>query len=257
MSSINNLRQLSSSFAFKVFPSDTAMRGGRFLVLILLVLGIAACNIAIENPTKKTTSQRAHPVNRQGKGAVWDESTVRWEDYTQGMDRALRENKPVLLVIETDWCGYCKAYSWTFLLPEVAALADEMVMIRVNADNQPGAARLHAPNGRGVPRTFLFPAGGFLALPRGSHPNALRLDYDYADPLIHAMRAEVETEPASASGLSALAKNMAEKAGVTAPQEGTREAAASTNPRVLCIVDGKPIPMFKSECKSDTWVLIQ
>ncbi len=226
-------------------------------MLLLLTLGIAACNIGVEGSAVRTSSQRDYPVARQGKGAVWDESSIRWEDYTLGMDRALREDKPVLLVIQTDWCGYCKAYSWTFLLPEVIALANEMVMIRVDADDQPGAARLHAPNGSGVPRTFLFPPGGFLALPRGAHPNALRLDYNYADPLIHAMRAEIKATPADESGLRALAKNMAEKVGVASPQAGTQQAAVSANPRVLCIVDGKPVPMNKKDCKSESWVLIR
>lgn len=175
-----------------------------------------------------------------GKGAVWDESSIYWEEYGAGMDRALRENKPVLLVIETDWCGCCKAYSWTFLHPEVVSLARDMVMIRVDADAQPGAAKLHAPNGRGVPRTFLFPPGGYLALARGRHPHATRIDYNYADPLLHAMRDEVES---------------------SAQQNGSQgsdsKSTASANPRVLCIVDGKPTPMDKKECKSDSWVLIQ
>jgi len=221
-------------------------------VLLLLTLGIAACNMGIEGAAVRTSSQRDYPVGRQGKGAVWDESSIRWEDYTLGMDRALREDKPVLLVIQTDWCGYCKAYSWTFLLPEVIALANEMVMIRVDADAQPGAAPQP-----GVPRTFLFPPGGFLALPRGTHPNALRLDYNYADPLIHAMRAEIKATPADESGLRALAKNMAEKVGVASPQAGTQQAAVSANPRVLCIIDGKPVPMNKNDCKSESWVLIR
>ncbi len=227
---------------------------------LLLILGIAACDMGGQgssglNSTGKST--RDYPVQRNHKGAVWDESMIRWEDYSAGMDRALREDKPVLLVIETDWCGYCKALSWSFLDPQVEALSREMVMIRVDADDQPGAARQHMPNGSGVPRTFVFPAGGFLALARGSHPNALRLDFNYADALIHAMRAEIKTKPAEDSGLSALAKDMAEKVGGGSPQVGKQQAAVTDNSRVLCIIDGKPVPMNKKDCKSDSWVLIR
>ncbi|MBW2712750.1 MAG: thioredoxin family protein [Deltaproteobacteria bacterium] len=241
--------------------------GCRVSALLLLMLILAACNfeLNVQPPGGKAglkKSARDHPVRRGHKGAVWDESFVHWEDYTEGMQRALREDKPVLLVIETDWCGYCKAYSWSFLEDEVEELSRDMVMIRVDADDQPGAARLHAPTGSGVPRTFIFPAGGFLALSRGArHPKPLRVDFDYADPLIQAMRAEIkfdDEEPAS--GLSGLARTMAEKVGVgdsTSGKAGKRQATVTANSRVLCIIDGKPVPMNKKDCTSDSWVPIR
>ncbi len=238
--------------------------GQRIPLLFLLMLSVAACNfeVNLQPPGGKAgfkKSTRDYPVRRGHKGAVWDESSVHWEDYTEGMQRALREDKPVLLVIETDWCGYCKAYSWSFLEDEVEDLSRDMVMIRVDADDQPGAARLHAPNGSGVPRTFVFPAGGFLALSRGArHPNPLRVDYDYADPLIHAMRAEIKSDDEEQdSGLSALARNMAEKVGAGDSASGKKQETASANSRVLCIIDGKPVPMNKKDCTSDSWVPIR
>jgi thiol-disulfide isomerase/thioredoxin len=243
MSIYATLSHKSSTITFGGLASYLRGRAGGLCLIPLLVLTISGCSFEVnmDSPRGKAKKNtKDYPVEIDGKGAVWDESSIYWEDYGAGMDRALRENKPVLLVIATDWCGYCKAYSWTFLHPEVVSLARDMVMIRVDADAQPGAAKLHERNGRGVPRTFLFPPGGYLAMARGKHPDATRIDYNFADPLIYAMRDEVESSAQQNGSKDAAAKN-----------------TASANPRVLCIVDGKPIPMDKKECKSETWVVIQ
>jgi len=62
---------------------------------------------------------------------------VKWMGYTEGMEKAKKENKPVLVDFYTSWCKFCKKMdSSTYADPKVvAALNNEFVAIKVDAES--------------------------------------------------------------------------------------------------------------------------
>jgi hypothetical protein len=138
----------------------------------LLVLVLAACQNSPPPPTASTASfspdqppaigaLSPDPPRAQGAaGEGWNAAAIQWQPYEAGLARAKAENKPVCLVLYTDWCPHCKNYSHIFDDPRIVEQAKRFVMIRVNADAEDAVSRKHAVDGTYVPRTyFLAPDG--------------------------------------------------------------------------------------------------
>jgi thiol:disulfide interchange protein len=61
---------------------------------------------------------------------------VGWADFGDGLERAVSESKPVFVVFETSWCGYCRKMNrTTFKDPAVVEMLNGMVAIRVDAED--------------------------------------------------------------------------------------------------------------------------
>jgi protein-disulfide reductase (glutathione) len=90
----------------------------------------------------------------------WNESQIDWEPYEDGLLRAARESRPVVLVLSASWCGHCRNYSHVFEDPRVVEQARHFVMVRVDSDAQRDIAARYVLDGGYVPRTFFLQADG-------------------------------------------------------------------------------------------------
>lgn len=92
-------------------------------------------------------------------GGDWNDSGIKWQPYEQGLATAKKENKPVCLIVYTEWCPHCTNYSKIFHNANVVERTKQFVMIRIDKDKYPDVSQKYAPDGQYIPRTyFLSPA---------------------------------------------------------------------------------------------------
>lgn len=93
-------------------------------------------------------------------GGDWNDKSIAWKSYEEGIAAAKKERKPVLLVFYTEWCPHCTNYSAVFRDEKVVDRAKKFVMVRIDKDKHPEVSKKYAPDGEYIPRTyFLTPAG--------------------------------------------------------------------------------------------------
>ena len=96
-------------------------------------------------------------------GGDWNETGVAWKTYDAGIAEAKASNKPVCLIIYTDWCPHCTNYSKLFHDPAMVEMTKKFVMIHINKDKETAVSSKYAPDGEYIPRTiFLKPDGTLL-----------------------------------------------------------------------------------------------
>jgi hypothetical protein len=112
----------------------------------------------------------------------WNPGGIDWVDYERGVERAAREQKPILLFVYTEWCPYCKRLSRYFGSDEVEREAREYVMVRVDADRRPDLSDRFAPDGAYIPRVLLLRPDGTpdyeFVLSAGRHRYSISSDSD-------------------------------------------------------------------------------
>lgn len=152
-------------------PRLVPLRPSRAVLLLSAALALPACRAETEAPQKETppvsTSDAAasappkSPARAPSSGAeTWNAAQIEWLSYEAGLARARAENKPVCLVLFTTWCPHCKNYSRVFDDPRVVERAKQLVMIRLDADQESDIAKKHAPDGGYIPRTFFLAPDG-------------------------------------------------------------------------------------------------
>jgi thiol-disulfide isomerase/thioredoxin len=128
-------------------------------------------------PTPAPIAPPTTPPSRDG----WNEAQIHWESYADGLARARRESRPVLLVMSATWCGHCRTYSHVFEDARVVERAQRFVMVHVDQDAERDIAARYVLDGQYVPRTyFLGPDGGPMAV-TATNPR-FRYFYDEHDP---------------------------------------------------------------------------
>ncbi len=65
-------------------------------------------------------------------------SVINWQKYDQGLERAKKDGKKVMVFFYTDWCTYCKRMnSLTFTDEGVKKLlSDKFITVKVNGDSR-------------------------------------------------------------------------------------------------------------------------
>jgi len=94
----------------------------------------------------------------------WNESSVRWHEFEEGMARARESGRPAVVVFYASWCATCHAFAELFSREAVAQAADDVVMVRVDIDVRGDLNTRLAPDGGYVPRVVpVSPEGTILA----------------------------------------------------------------------------------------------
>lgn len=91
---------------------------------------------------------------------AWNEEQIQWHTYQAGVAQARSTGKPVLVVLYAPWCPTCHMYEAVFDDPDVAALTNDWVMIRIDVSANKKLAGNFAEDGLYTPRTYVIGADG-------------------------------------------------------------------------------------------------
>lgn len=107
---------------------------------------------------------------------------VSWTDFGAGLQLARAEGKPMLVLFEVDWCGYCRKMArTTWRHPGVVERLGELVSVRVDAEDP---VRRNGFSGRelaerygvsGYPTLLLLDADGDVLNATGGYQDPRRL----------------------------------------------------------------------------------
>ncbi|NIW47082.1 MAG: hypothetical protein GWN30_20735, partial [Gammaproteobacteria bacterium] len=79
-----------------------------------------------------------------------------WHGYVDGMLEAKKQGKNVVLIVYADWCSVCKRYSKMFFNNSVIANSDNVVLVRLNQDQDQRYLKKFSLDGKYVPRTYIL-----------------------------------------------------------------------------------------------------
>ncbi|NIL99906.1 MAG: thioredoxin fold domain-containing protein [Acidobacteria bacterium] len=116
----------------KLTPTDHPQRIGGLAVAS--VLGVVALGVSLvwgtltPSPESRATES---PIRISGLSP-----RVSWKDFGSGIELAATNSKPLFVVFETSWCGYCRKMNRsTFKDPGVVERLNELVAVKINAED--------------------------------------------------------------------------------------------------------------------------
>ena len=115
-------------------------------------------------------------------GGNWNDETIGWRPYAEGMAAAKTEKKPICLIFYTDWCPHCTNYSKVFHDPKVVERSKQFVMIRINKDENGDISKKYAPDGDYIPRTYFLSPQGELDTKIHAPRSKYQFFFDEKDP---------------------------------------------------------------------------
>lgn len=115
-------------------------------------------------------------------GGDWNDTGVAWKTFDEGLAEAKTANKPVCLIIYTDWCPHCTNYSKLFHDPALVEMTKQFVMIRINKEADPATSAKFAPDGEYIPRTLFLKSDGTLMPDITEQRPQYKYFYNEADP---------------------------------------------------------------------------
>jgi hypothetical protein len=112
----------------------------------------------------------------------WNDAAVAWKPLDEGLAAAKKEQKPLCLIVYTEWCPHCGNYSKVFHDPKVVEKAKQFVMVRLDQDKEKDRTGKYAPDGGYIPRTMFLAADGTLAADVHAPRDKFLYFYDEKDP---------------------------------------------------------------------------
>jgi len=115
-------------------------------------------------------------------GGDWNDATIQWQPYEQGLAAAKKDQKPIVLIVFTEWCPHCTNYSKLFHDDKVIAQTKRFVMIRLDKDKNVELSKKFAPDGEYIPRTYFLSSAGTLDADLHAPRAEYKYFYDEHDP---------------------------------------------------------------------------
>ena len=133
-------------------------------------------------------------IARANLGSVaegWNNDAIEWFDFEDGTAEQKKTGKPMLVVIHTTWCPFCKKYSRQFYDPRVVERAKFFVMVMMDRDLEKTDTAKLGPGLNYMPRTLFFaPDGRMRPEIKGANPEFPHwLNHDSPDELLAVMNA--------------------------------------------------------------------
>jgi thioredoxin-related protein len=140
-----------------------------------LLAVLLAATLAALVPVAAAAADAPTPKVIKGGGAAPSAEKIRWVDLGVAMAEAKRTGRPLLVDVQTEWCGWCRKMEKTTYADSIVReyLGRKFVASRVDAEDDEsrvdyaGASRTHrqfADSFRisGYPTTLFFAADGSL-----------------------------------------------------------------------------------------------
>lgn len=112
----------------------------------------------------------------------WNEKDIAWKGLDDGLVLAKKEQKPVCLIVYTEWCPHCANFSQVFHDPKVVEKTKQFVMVRLDQDKEKERTGKYAPDGGYIPRTMFLAPDGTLAADVHAPRDKFQFFYDEKDP---------------------------------------------------------------------------
>jgi uncharacterized protein YyaL (SSP411 family) len=75
----------------------------------IIILGAAAGAFALHMPLTVSMPNRLYQTTEnEANHSSEQEPQIQWLGFQEGYDKAVKEKKPIIIDMYTDWCGYCK-----------------------------------------------------------------------------------------------------------------------------------------------------
>lgn len=129
------------------------------LIVFAVVLIVMSCS-EVDSQTK--SKQKANVENKSGKAM----ETNFVLNFNEGLDKAAKEKKNMIVDFYTDWCHWCKVMDEkTFANDSVAAkLSKRFVTVRINAESPTEKATFQGKEFTNIELTQAFRVSGFPSL---------------------------------------------------------------------------------------------
>jgi len=112
----------------------------------------------------------------------WNDANIAWKSLDDGLALAKKDQKPVCLIVFTEWCPHCKSYSQVFHDPKVVEKAKQFVIIHADQDKEKDKTGAYAPDGGYIPRTVFLAPDGTVATDVHAPRPQYQYFYDEKDP---------------------------------------------------------------------------
>lgn len=90
----------------------------------------------------------------------WNNDELKWHSYEQGMKKIKEGQSKGILIFYADWCSTCKLYSKLFKNRKVVKSLKNLVLIRVNREENLELSEKYNFDGTYIPRTFALDSHG-------------------------------------------------------------------------------------------------
>lgn len=115
-------------------------------------------------------------------GGDWNDKGISWQGYDTAIATAKKDQKPLMLIVYTEWCPHCTNYSKLFHDAAVIEKSRKFVMVRIDKDKQPEVSAKYAPDGEYIPRTYFLSSDGVLDAAIAAKRDRYRYFYNESDP---------------------------------------------------------------------------
>ncbi len=151
---------------------------------------------AVRNPAPAAVVPTARAPSKKKGGAIEWKAPFVWRTWDAGLAEAKTSGKNIFLLVYADWCPKCRNLAPVFMDPEVAKLADSLVMVLLDQDNAPsGLAQKLGNLGNYIPRIVFLDKDG-QPMPNLKAPNP-RYPYFYTPQTLMSLKGNMRTASTS------------------------------------------------------------